>query len=101
MGQTAGTETVTLTTDQIPSHSHVATLRGNSEEANSQEPSNKAFGVAETNIYNSNNPENGETLNSGSVQVAPVGGNQPHNNMQPYLTVNYCIALVGVFPPRS
>jgi microcystin-dependent protein len=100
IGQTSGTESVTLTTDQIPSHSHIATLRGNSEEANSQEASNKSFGVAENNIYNSNNPENGETLNSGSVQVAPVGGNQPHNNMQPYLTVNYCIALVGVFPPR-
>jgi microcystin-dependent protein len=33
--------------------------------------------------------------------VAPIGGSQPHNNMMPYLTLNFCIALQGVFPPRS
>jgi microcystin-dependent protein len=33
--------------------------------------------------------------------LAPAGGDQPHNNMQPYLTLNFCIALQGVFPPRT
>ena len=36
-----------------------------------------------------------------SEMVAVVGGNQPHNNLMPYLTLNFCIALQGVFPPRS
>lgn len=101
LGEAAGQEQVTLTTTQIPAHTHVAALRGNSEEANAQEPSNKTFGVAASNIYNSNNPENGETLNPGTIQLAATGGNQAHNNMQPYLTINYCIALEGIYPPRS
>lgn len=101
LGEAAGQEQVTLNTSEIPAHTHVATFRGNSEEANSQEPSNKTFGVAASNIYNANNPENGETLNPGTIQLAATGGNQAHNNMQPYLTINYCIALEGIYPPRS
>jgi microcystin-dependent protein len=41
------------------------------------------------------------TKNLSDNAVAPAGGDQPHNNMQPYLTLNFCIALQGVFPPRS
>jgi microcystin-dependent protein len=36
-----------------------------------------------------------------SAAIVPTGGNQPHNNLQPYLTLNFCIALQGVFPPRT
>ncbi len=101
MGEMAGSESVTLTSAQMPAHNHVSTLRGNSDDASSGEPGNKTLGVAGANVYNSGAPDNGETLNTGSIQVAPAGGNQPHNNMQPYLAINYCIALVGIFPPRD
>jgi microcystin-dependent protein len=46
------------------------------------------------------NPAPSMVTMNGSV-VAPAGGDQPHNNMQPYLTLNFCIALQGVFPPRG
>jgi len=101
MGQVSGSEGVTLQLPQMPSHNHVATFRGNGEDASSGEPGNKTLGLASTNIYNANPPESGQTLNAGSIQVGVAGGNMPHNNMQPYLVVNYCIALVGIFPPRS
>jgi microcystin-dependent protein len=101
IGQKAGTETVTLNMDQMPAHNHTALLRGNSEDANSGEANNKTLGVANANIYNTNAPETGEALNPGSIQVAAAGGNQPHPNMQPYLAVNYCICLYGIFPQRS
>jgi len=100
MGQVGGQEQVTLSILQIPSHTHTAVLRGNSEGATSNEPSNKSLGAG-ANIFNSNPPENGEALNINSIQVDPTGGNQPHENMQPYLTVNYCIALQGIYPSRS
>jgi len=100
IGQAAGAETVTLTTLQIPAHTHTAVLRGNSEGATSNEPSNKSLGAG-ANIFNTNPPESGEALNASSIQVAPTGGSLPHNNMQPYLTINYCIALEGVFPQRQ
>ncbi|MBK9257727.1 MAG: phage tail protein [Saprospiraceae bacterium] len=101
LGQRAGSESVTLNTSQIPAHNHIATLRGNGEDANSGDANNKTLGAASANIYNSNPPENGATLNVNSLQVAPTGGNQPHSNMQPYLVINYCIALQGIFPPRN
>jgi microcystin-dependent protein len=40
-------------------------------------------------------------VNMNSAAIVPTGGNQPHNNLQPYLTLNFCIALQGVFPPRT
>jgi microcystin-dependent protein len=100
MGQSSGTESVTLTINEMPSHSHSAVLRGNSEDANSGEANNKTLGVANANIYNTNGPENGETLNPNSIQVAVAGGNQPHPNIQPYLVGNYCIATEGIYPSR-
>lgn len=100
MGQSGGSENVTLSTAQMPSHSHPALLHGNGEDANASEINGRSFGVATANIYNSNAPENGETLNANSIQVSPVGDNQPHPNLQPYLTANYCIAVEGVYPSR-
>lgn len=100
MGESAGQEQVTLIVTQMPAHNHIATLRGNSDDASSGEPGNKTFGVSSANIYNTGAPDNGETLNTGSIQVGVAGGNLPHNNMQPFLTVNYCIALEGIYPSR-
>lgn len=97
LGQTSGTETVTLLTAEIPAHSHTMSFNGNVI-GESNLPGGKVFaksGIPDTSVYSTNQP----TKQGG--ELAPVGGNQPHNNMQPYLVMNFAIALQGVFPPRT
>lgn len=96
LGENGGSETVTLLESEIPSHSH--TLRANT------------IDVGDTNVPNPNASlaqSGGGTLYQSSADtqlspeaLAPAGGDQPHNNMQPYLTFYFNIALQGVFPPR-
>ena len=98
LGETGGSETVTLLVSEIPVHTHAANCGSN-------------FAVGDTNIPGGNTmakSSNGnayipkQTLTIMAPQgLPPTGGNQPHNNMQPYLTLNFCIALQGVFPPRT
>jgi microcystin-dependent protein len=98
LGETGGSETVTLLESEIPVHSHA--VRGSTEDAALQAPSPvRTFG-------RSGNGFAYQTSNANLTQLAPealapAGGDQPHNNMMPYLTLNFCIALQGVFPPRS
>jgi len=97
LGETLGSETVTLIESEIPSHSH--TLSFTSETANTNIPTGAYFAKSpqkNASVY-INSTSN---LKTGSY-LAPSGGDQPHNNMQPYLTFYFCIALQGVFPPRS
>jgi microcystin-dependent protein len=97
LGETGGSETVTLLESEIPSHTHVA--RASSDPADNQEPSparslaRSAPGFA----YTTGNA----TAPLSDAALAPAGGDQPHNNMQPYLTFYFNIALQGVFPPRT
>lgn len=95
MGQASGEETVTLTLNQIPSHSH-AVLAGGA--ADSLSPSGTTWGSSPTNLYSSTgaNP----VAMSGAM-IGPAGGGQPHNNIPPYLTVNFIISLFGIFPSQS
>ena len=97
LGETGGSETVSLLESEIPSHSHQ--IRGVSEEANSNTPSiNSTFAVsAKANVYAAQNTNVAKSPNT----LAPAGGDQPHNNMMPYLTFYFNIALQGVFPPRT
>ena len=97
IGETGGSETVTLLESEIPSHSH--TLRASSDPADVQQPS-PARSLARSGpgfAYLTGAPNT--TLSDQAL--APAGGDQPHNNMMPYLTLNFCIALQGVFPPRT
>lgn len=97
LGETAGSETVTLLESEIPSHTH--TLSFTSEMANTNIPNGAYFAKSpqkNASVYTATNTN----LKSGSY-LAPAGGDQPHNNMQPYLTFYFCIALQGVFPPRT
>ena len=97
LGETGGTETVTLLESEIPSHSHTA--RGTTETTPKQSsPTQGTWGAPEREI-----PFRvpGATVQMGDAAVAPAGGNQPHNNLQPYLTLNFCISLQGVYPPRT
>lgn len=97
LGESAGSETVTLLVGEIPSHSHsvnVLTAPASSFNPNSNAVlARSAGGFA----YSSDSPDTSMAQES----LSPAGGDAPHNNMQPYLTVNFAIALQGVFPPRT
>lgn len=95
LGQRGGVETVTLTEAQIPNHRH--TMHYSANEATATSPENATWGVSEFGDAwrsDSNVEMSGELLES-------TGGSQAHNNMQPYLTMNFIIALVGLYPSRS
>lgn len=99
LGQTGGTPNVTLLTTDIPLHTHQAI--GSSAGADQASPQNNVWAVsgarrAPINTYASTNPPAG--MNPMALSVA--GGSLPHNNMHPYLVLNFCIALQGVFPQR-
>jgi microcystin-dependent protein len=94
LGEQGGTETVTLLQSELPSHSHA--VNGQPEDVNSLSPANAYPGAIEsTPMY--------RPLADGTSAMSPTpsGGDQPHNNRQPYLTMNFIIALQGVFPPRA
>jgi microcystin-dependent protein len=98
LGETGGSETVALLESEIPAHSHAmrvhdldlgelnapAAVRSLAKSANAS-----AYGAA------------ANLVTMAPEALAPAGGDQPHNNLQPYLTFHFCIALQGVFPPRT
>ncbi len=97
-GETSGTETVTLLQSEIPSHPH--TMRANTDIADVQTPS-PARAIARSQNANAYKPPAGQpVVQLSPAALAPTGGSQPHNNLQPYLTLYFNIALQGVFPPR-
>lgn len=99
LGETGGSETVSLLESEIPSHSHG--LRS----ASAQDPGNLQVGAPNRTFAASGNGTAYNTaaslVNLAPEALAPAGGDQPHNNLQPYLTFYFCIALQGVFPPRG
>lgn len=92
IGETGGAATVTLNSTQIPAHNH--TIQGTSD-ASQANPSN-TVGLGSAGIYG---PTPANTAMGNAIGLA--GGNLPHNNMQPYLGLNFIIALQGIFPPRQ
>jgi microcystin-dependent protein len=97
LGETSGTETVTLLQSEIPAHAH--TMQASTQDGTDDHAQGNLFaqGVG-VGMYIADNTGPFVTLNDNALTLA--GGDQPHNNMQPYLTLNFCIALQGVFPPR-
>ena len=97
LGEMGGSETVSLLESEVPSHSHALLA--------------DLLDIADTNVVSSTASfalSSGGTLYQAASNatlsdqaLAPAGGDQPHNNMMPYLTLNFCIALQGVFPPRT
>jgi microcystin-dependent protein len=96
LGETGGSETVTLLESEIPAHSHQMAV--SSQLALENSPAGQKFAMGDgINLYGPNtNP-----VSMSDQSLAPAGGDQPHNNMQPYLTFYFNIALQGVFPPRG
>ncbi|MDQ2079111.1 tail fiber protein [Xanthobacteraceae bacterium Astr-EGSB] len=97
LGETGGSETVTLLETEIPSHSHTA--RVSARPANENDAAGQYWATTTVNAYST--AANFTRANLSPNALAPAGGDQPHNNMQPYLTFYFCIALQGVFPPRT
>lgn len=93
-GTKGGTETVTLTSAQMPQHTHIP--KANSIQGNGNSPANS--------VWSNNSHKNFESpatcINMNSVALSAVGGNQPHDNMMPSTTISFIISLYGVYPPQ-
>jgi len=95
LGQRGGDEVVTLSENQMPSHTH--TLVSESDEIGSDNDPNASAFPARAGIYAAASGLQAMESNS----LANTGDSQPHNNMQPFLTMNFIIALVGLYPSRG
>ncbi|MCA9706732.1 MAG: phage tail protein [Myxococcales bacterium] len=93
LGQKGGEEQVTLTTAQIPAHAHG--LSASNQDPTTRDPTGHA--LAQAQIYTTRAPN--DPMSAGSV--ASAGGGQPHDNMSPFLAVNFIIALEGIYPQRE
>lgn len=96
LGERGGVERVTLTVPQLPQHAHQCV--GTSVINNQKSPSNALYATTEGSIYGSAGVAE---VTLSAPTIAPVGGNQAHENMQPFTAVNFCIALSGIFPSRG
>lgn len=99
-GQIAGTETVTLLQTQMPQHNHVLAVSGSPGTANN--PAGHVLAVAtDANEVAVNAYGTAINATASPQSIGIAGGSQPHDNIQPYLALNYCIALEGIFPSRG
>lgn len=94
LGEKGGTESVTLTTNQIPGHNHPMTC--NNAAGNNQSPNGNISAGAQTgvNIFSTFNPI--QTMDPNAISI--VGGSQPHENVGPYLVLSFILSLFGIFP---
>ena len=98
LGEQSGVESITLLTSEIPVHTHIM-------QADNVDPADLNIPGPTRSLAISQNAFAYQPSNAGNGMMAPqvlppAGGGLPHNNMQPYLTLNFCIALQGIFPQR-
>jgi microcystin-dependent protein len=96
IGEASGSETIALLQSEMPGHSHP--LNAVESTATERQPPNQMFAVGEAiSFYRTAQPNTAMHPST----LAPAGGSLPHNNMQPFLVLNFCIAMQGIFPPRG
>lgn len=96
IGQAAGVENVTLLSTNLPAHVHQ--LNASTSNGTTRNPNNAIYAGSGAALFG---PSNGPAVPLNPATVAPSGGNQAHTNVQPYTTINFCIALSGIFPSRN
>ena len=109
LGQRGGVETVILNVTEIPSHTHLSQVKVSSADSSQAIPTAGSSiatpgvpagrGITQTYGFNNTTPD--IPLNSNSAIIGNTGGNLSHENRQPYLAINYIIAMVGTYPSRS
>lgn len=98
LGETGGEQFVTLIDSEMPAHTHV--LQGVSFLSSTATPNNTT--VLAKSLNGTAYADNSNGVVNMAPEALPIaGGSLPHNNMMPFLTLSFCIALQGVFPPRS
>ena len=103
-GEKAGSDTFTLLQSEMPAHSHA--VNASTANANSSSPSNALLAKGDFSFQGKTGAVATYTTTAPSTlmstnAVGPAGGGQPHNNLMPYLTLNFCIAMQGIYPPRG
>ena len=99
IGEQSGTEQVTLTVQQLPAHTHIPRC-DNSAAGNQVSPAGGVWSFDNSGQFgNYAATADGTQMNAAAVQN--TGGNQPHDNRQPWLAINFIISLYGIFPPRN
>ncbi|HEU0082152.1 MAG TPA: tail fiber protein [Bradyrhizobium sp.] len=96
LAETGGAETVTITVPQMPSHTHPLLASTNAADSPNVQNDLPATGLI-SQLYYVSAPD----TNCSPQAVTSVGGNQPHNNFQPYLCVNFILSLFGIFPSQT
>jgi microcystin-dependent protein len=95
-GETGGSSSVTINQQTMTQHIHIA--QGTSTNADTPVPTSNFLGAA-NNMYAA--PNVGNLTNLHPTTITNVGGSQPHENRQPYLTISFCVALQGIFPSQT
>jgi microcystin-dependent protein len=105
LGQRAGAENVTLATSELPAHTHSTTqptVSGVAGNGNSPDPTGRRWaGLRRDAVYSNATPDTQMSSAAVTATNQAVGGSQPHNNMPPYLVLNFVIALQGIFPSQN
>ncbi|MCW2758589.1 MAG: phage tail protein [Nocardioidaceae bacterium] len=95
LGETGGLEEVTISSNQMPAHHHVPPA--SSSPGRTTSPNNAYWAGSSDGLYTSSAPD----VSMAPTALATAGGNQPHDNMPPYLVVNFIISMYGIYPSPS
>lgn len=96
LGKQGGTETVTLTQTELPVHTHIA--NASSQAGTQVSPAGAVWGAQTTlNLFSQQPPD----VQMSPQSLTPAGGNQPHDNMMPFLAINFIIATEGIYPSQN